>query len=136
MEELHQKKDYETLSNKFALCKPINDDAGYNHLLLWMRNAFTIMAMVDYPYPASFLGTLPAWPVTTACKQLVNETSNGVEILTAFKNLAGILYNDTSSCFDIYAQFIECADPTSCGLGNDAMSWDYQVSGITIFKLQ
>lgn len=126
MEELHQKKDYETLSNKFALCKPINDDAGYNHLLLWMRNAFTIMAMVDYPYPASFLGTLPAWPVTTACKQLVNETSNGVEILTAFKNLAGILYNDTSSCFDIYAQFIECADPTSCGLGNDAMSWDYQ----------
>ena len=76
------------------------------------------MSMVDYPYQADFLGTLPAWPVKAACSLLVNETSNGVDILTAFKDLAGILYNDTTmTCFDIYAQFIECADPTSCGLG-------------------
>ncbi len=127
MTSLHQKQDYETLSSKFALCNPIVDDAGFNHLLLWMRNAFTIMAMVDYPYPASFLGSLPAWPVSTSCKQLINETQQGVDILTAFKNFAGVLYNDTKPCFDIYEQFIECADPTSCGLGNDAKAWDYQV---------
>ena len=98
---------------------------------MWTRNAFTIMAMVDYPYPASFLGTLPAWPVHYSCQLLANETSQGVDILTAFKDLAGILYNDTSDCFDIYAQFIECADPTSCGLGNDAKAWDYQVTMTT-----
>jgi len=126
MDAAYQKGDYQTLNSKFKLCKPISDQAGYNHLLLWMRNAFTIMAMVDYPYPASFLGTLPAWPVHAACQQLINETQHGVDILTAFKDLAGILYNDTSNCFDIYAQFIECADPTSCGLGNDAKAWDYQ----------
>lgn len=126
MDHLNKIQDYSTLSSKFALCKPINDQAGYNHLLLWMRNAFTIMAMVDYPYPASFLGTLPAWPVSTSCKQLVNQTESGLDILTAFKNFAGVLYNDTSACFDIYEQFIECADPTSCGLGNDALAWDYQ----------
>ena len=130
MDDAFNKGDYATLNNKFKLCKPISDPAGYRHLLLWMRNAFTIMAMVDYPYPASFLGDLPAWPVHYACQQLVNETQNGVDILTAFKDLAGILYNDTSNCFDIYAQFIECADPTSCGLGNDAMAWDYQVIGL------
>ena len=56
----------------------------------------------------------------------LKSTARGVDTLTAFKNLAGILYNDTSDCFDIYAQFIECADPTSCGLGNDAKAWDYQ----------
>ena len=56
-----------------------------------------------------------------------SSTAKGVDTLTAFKNLAGILYNDTSNCFDIYAQFIEWADPTSCGLGNDAKAWDYQV---------
>ena len=118
MNELFVKQDYATLSSKFQLCKPINDEAGYNHLLLWARNAFTIMAMVDYPYPASFLGTLPAWPVKAACRLLANETANGVDILTAFKDLTGILYNDTSNCFDIYEQFIECADPTSCGIQN------------------
>jgi dipeptidyl-peptidase-2 len=56
MNDAFQKQDYATLSSKFKLCKPISDPAGYNHLLLWMRNAFTIMAMVDYPYSASFLG--------------------------------------------------------------------------------
>jgi len=127
MDDAFKKGDYNTLNNAFKLCNPISDEAGYHHLLLWMRNAFTIMAMVDYPYPASFLGDLPAWPVHYSCQQLVNETSSGVDILTAFKNLAGILYNDTTStCFDIYEQFIECADPTSCGLGNDAKAWDYQ----------
>jgi len=126
MEELAKKEDFATLSKEFSLCKPISDPAGYHHLLMWMRNAFTIMAMVDYPYPASFIANLPAWPVHAACTQLVNQTSSGVPILSAFKNLASILYNDGSNCFDIYAQFIECADPTSCGLGNDAKAWDYQ----------
>ncbi len=107
MEALNEQGDYATLSAKFKLCNPISDKAGYHHLLMWMRNAFTIMAMVDYPYAASFLGPLPAWPVHAACDLLISETNEGVDILTAFKDLAGILYNDTSDCFDIYAQFIE-----------------------------
>jgi len=127
MQDLHAKGDYTTLTRKMQLCKPLSNDADFKHLLLWARNAFTIMAMVDYPYPASFLGNLPAWPVHAACEQLTNDTARGIEILTAFKNMVGILYNDSSNCFDIYAQFIECADPTSCGLGNDASAWDYQV---------
>ena len=135
MNDLFGKGDYATLSSKFQLCKPISDPAGYRHLLLWARNAFTIMAMVDYPYAASFLGPLPAWPVHAACELIKNETARGVDLLTAFKDLTGILYNDTSDCFDIWAQFIECADPTSCGLGNDAMAWDYQVKNRKKLKI-
>lgn len=73
--------------------------------------------MVNYPYQASFLGNLPAWPVTYSCNLLINETRQGVDIITAIKDLAGVLYNDsTSDCFDIYAQFIEVESSKSSKL--------------------
>ena len=56
---------------------------------------------------------------------------------TAIEGLAagaGLFYNGTSlsnlrsvPCFDIMEEFIDCADPTGCGLGNDAKAWNYQV---------
>ena len=52
MDELYKNQDYKTLSSKFQLCNPIADAAGYNHLLLWLRNAFTIMAMVGFKFDA------------------------------------------------------------------------------------
>jgi hypothetical protein len=63
--------------------------------------------MANYPYQASFLGSLPTWPVHYSCELLINETNQGVDILTAFKDLANIAYNDTTDCFDIYEQYIE-----------------------------
>jgi len=90
--------------------------------------------MCDYPYPSSFLAPLPANPVNYACK-VIASTSNKLEGLAA---AAGLAYNGTSgkkTCFDPWTEFVECADPTGCGLGNDNYAWDYQVrKGKDIFR--
>ena len=43
---------------------------------------------------------------------------------------SGLFYNGTGGslkCFDIEKEYIECADPTGCGLGPSSLAWDYQV---------
>ena len=52
--------------------------------------------------------------------------------ITRNREAAGLLYNGTDptqykECFDIFDEYVYCSDPTGCGLGNDALAWDYQV---------
>lgn len=55
--------DLSTISKKFRLCKDMTSLEDFRHLLLWIRNAFGFLAMMDYPYPTNFMGELPAYPV-------------------------------------------------------------------------
>lgn len=56
------------------------------HLVGWVRNSYTSIAMVDYPYPASFLADLPAYPVNAAC-DIILKADN---ILSGLANSAGM----------------------------------------------
>ena len=81
---------------------------------------------MNYPYPTNFLAPLPAWPMKYACKVLLQNS----DPLQALAQAAGLFYNGTGGtldCFDIYSEFVFCADQTGCGTGPDGMSWDYQV---------
>ena len=101
-----------------------------HHLIGWVRNAFTTMAMMDYPYPTDFMAPLPAHPVNYACKLLASAEGK----LQGLAQAAGLAYNGSAlECFDIWTEFVECADPTGCGTGNANRAWDYQVRRVVIW---
>ncbi|XP_077986758.1 dipeptidyl peptidase 2-like [Glandiceps talaboti] len=112
------------LTEIFRLCKPLTKDR-VEHLLGWVRNSFTLLAMLDYPYPASFEANLPANPVKVACSYILDNSG----YLQGLAKAAGLYYNGTQGtlkCYDIETEFVECADPTGCGLGSASLAWDYQ----------
>ncbi|XP_072288806.1 dipeptidyl peptidase 2 [Eucyclogobius newberryi] len=124
LEELAEKQDYSSIQEKFALCKAPSSAQDVHQLNGLLRNAFTLMAMLDYPYSTHFMGDMPANPVQVGCDTMLS----GPDLLTNLRNTAGIVYNSTGelSCLDLYKLFVECADPTGCGLGFNSLAWDYQ----------
>ncbi|KAI8518757.1 Dipeptidyl peptidase 2 [Branchiostoma belcheri] len=127
MEELaaEGQQGLKELSDRFRLCSPLTDRQDLSHLYGWVRNSFTTLAMLDYPYPTAFEAKLPANPVNVACGFILNSS----DLLKGLSQAAGLVYNGTDGtleCFDIFQEFIACADPTGCGLGDDSTAWDYQ----------
>lgn len=113
------------LSNIFQLCKPLTSTEQIPHLLGWIRNVFTTLAMGDYPYPTTFLAPLPGHPVNVACKMMASASYK----LQGLAEVTAMVYNGTNGtlpCLDPDSEYIECADPTGCGLGPDSRAWDYQ----------
>jgi dipeptidyl-peptidase-2 len=117
------------LTRQFSLCSPLKTTQDAEHLLLWVVNAFTSIAMCDYPYPTGFLAPLPAWPVNVACKIMTGKQDMDATLLSRLAQAAGLFYNGTSgtlTCFNITDEFVECADQTGCGTGPAGWAWDYQ----------
>lgn len=113
------------LSKIFKLCKPLASTEQIHHLLGWIRNVFTSLAMGDYPYPTNFLAPLPGHPVNVACRMMASASSK----LQGLAEVTAMVYNGTNGtlpCLDPDSEYIECADPTGCGLGPDSRAWDYQ----------
>ncbi|KAM4607151.1 dipeptidyl peptidase 2 [Polymixia lowei] len=124
LQDLAEHQDYRRIQSAFSLCRTPSSPKDVHQLNGLLRNAFTLMAMLDYPYSTHFWGNMPANPVKVACDTMLN----GSDLLENLRNTAGIVYNSTGelTCFDLYSLYVECADPTGCGLGFNSLAWDYQ----------
>uniref|UniRef100_A0A8B9FNN0 Dipeptidyl peptidase 7 n=1 Tax=Amazona collaria TaxID=241587 RepID=A0A8B9FNN0_9PSIT len=128
LEDLFLSGAYDEISSKMATCNKISNKEDVYQLFGFARNAFTMMAMMNYPYKTDFMGHLPANPVKVSTR--TEESQRGVDRLALCSvPLAGVFYNSSglAQCYDIYQLYQSCADPTGCGVGPDAEAWDYQV---------
>lgn len=104
-------------------------------IYLWVLNAFATLAMENYPYATGDFG---AYPLFAACRSAVETMQVAGDPIAALGAAVGVMYNSTgtNSCFDIVdGDFLNCADITGCGTGNDALSWDYQSCTDVAFRI-
>jgi lysosomal Pro-X carboxypeptidase len=71
-----------------------------------LRNGFFYMAMTDYPYEASFLNPMPAYPVNVSCKAFESWTPDldDTSVLDMLADAAKVYFNwnnNTDFCYDI-----------------------------------
>uniref|UniRef100_A0A8C5CSC2 Dipeptidyl-peptidase 7 n=1 Tax=Gadus morhua TaxID=8049 RepID=A0A8C5CSC2_GADMO len=63
VQDLAEHQAYDRLQSAFALCKKPSSPGDVRQLKGFLRNAFTLLAMLDYPYSTHFWGDMPAHPV-------------------------------------------------------------------------
>lgn len=115
------------LQQRFKLCKAVANERDFRQLTLFLRNALTMLAVNNYPYSRVASGyNFAANPVKTACDYL---NANSRDLLAAMRDVVSNFYNKTApltSCFDTYAEIIECSDSTGCLPGSNNIAFDYQ----------
>ncbi|KAM7398998.1 hypothetical protein PAMP_018293 [Pampus punctatissimus] len=108
------------LSEEFSLCTPLKnvmDVVGFKN---WLQETWVNLAMVDYPYEASFLQPLPRWPIQVVCKNLAfDSTVSDYQLLHGVSQAAKVYYNYTGSS--------SCLNISQTATGNlGILGWTYQ----------
>ncbi|KAF5198137.1 Lysosomal pro-x carboxypeptidase [Thalictrum thalictroides] len=87
------------LTKRFHMCQSLNSTEDLSD---WLESAYSYLAMVDYPYPSSFLMPLPASPIKEVCRK-IDSFPKGTSILERIFAGVSIYYNYTGTvdCFDL-----------------------------------
>ena len=86
-----------TLDRTLAPCAPLASAGDGGRLVLYFGGALATTAMLDYPYPQSFVAPLPANPVKVACGR-VGGGGDDDALLRGLAAAADVLLNSTEPC--------------------------------------
>jgi len=93
------------LNSNFSLCSKSRmvTTANVSGLKDYLADLWTDLAMMDYPYPTTFLAPLPANPVTVACSSLAKPYTSDEELLSNVFGAVSVYFNYTGSskCLDL-----------------------------------
>ncbi|WAQ98686.1 PCP-like protein [Mya arenaria] len=106
------------LTKTFRLCGPLTSTTDVTLFKAWLVEAWTDLAMVNYPYPANFLENLPGWPVKKVCDKLSIPTE-GDQLLEFLFEAANIYFNYTGN-----TPCLNTSQQATASLGD--LGWDYQ----------
>ena len=84
------------LDRTLAPCAPLASAGDGGRLVLYFGGALATTAMLDYPYPQSFVAPLPANPVKVACDR-VGGGGDDDALLRGLAAAADVLLNSTGS---------------------------------------
>lgn len=84
-----------TLSNYFNLCKPLKSYRDIPTLMQYLNDGFSYMAMINYPYPTTFLKNVTAWPANSSCIPIdsVTPSSKDEDLFVAVRKAAEYYYS-------------------------------------------
>jgi lysosomal Pro-X carboxypeptidase len=93
------------LSAAFRTCAPLATPDDGVALAQWVRSAFDVLAMGNYPWPSDYIAPgLGAFPMRAACAALAEPIPAPADLYAAVRDAVAVLYNASGSggaCFDI-----------------------------------
>ncbi|GCB76163.1 hypothetical protein scyTo_0015439, partial [Scyliorhinus torazame] len=76
LEALAQQQAWSKITSQLSLCKAVKSKKEVDHLYAWARNAFTYLAMFNYPYKTEVGLHFPANPVDVACRYILTKADH------------------------------------------------------------
>jgi len=105
------------INKNWKLCQPFTDRRNVSLLKDYLNEMWTNIAMMDYPYPTSFLVPLPGNPVNAVCDKLTKLYNNDTDLLTSIFAATSVYFNYTGN-----AKCLNLAETDDIG----ADMWNYQ----------
>ncbi|XP_075435176.1 dipeptidyl peptidase 2 [Ascaphus truei] len=117
-------QDFRSITFRMRMCENLQHKDDIYLLYKFVRNALTAIAVMNYPFKTDKMGFWSPYSIKTACERLLLNADR----IEGLRDAIGIYYNatGTTACYSLHNQFMQCSDPTGCGIGSDAIAWDYQ----------